>query len=99
MLYEYMHQPPLTPYTHQQRQLIYTFRYHLLHNPHSLTKFLRCINWNNEEQCLEAITIIRMWDAIDPHEALQLLTRNYTNIHIRSYGVQQLSSIDESSLR
>lgn len=99
ILYECMHQPLLTSYTLYQKQLLYTFRYNLLYNPYALTKFLRCIDWNNDEQILEATTILRIWEPIDPKESLQLLTKNYTNIHIRSYAIQQLYKIDDDNLR
>ncbi|TKR96795.1 hypothetical protein L596_010764 [Steinernema carpocapsae] len=74
----------------EQRDLIWKFRYYLQRDKKALTKFVRSVNWEEKDEVNQAVKIIKEWDPIDPVDALELLSPDFHNIHVRKYAVSRL---------
>ena len=66
-----------------------------LHISQALTKFLKCVNWNHQSETKQAIELLHKWDPIDPVDALELLTPQFTNKTVRQYAVSRLKQAND----
>ncbi|GAM23254.1 hypothetical protein SAMD00019534_064290, partial [Acytostelium subglobosum LB1] len=94
--------PPNTQFAPKDSFLIWKFRYHLSNNKKALTKFLRCVEWNEAHQRSEALSILPKWDPIDVADALELLSSTFSHkntLNVRKYAVDILrKAVDEELL-
>ncbi|EFA77138.1 phosphatidylinositol 3-kinase [Heterostelium album PN500] len=93
--------PPNTQFSAKDSILMWKFRYYLVNNKKALTKFLRCVEWNEAHQKNEALSILPKWEQIDVTDALELLssTFNHKNtLNVRKYAVDILRKADDEEL-
>ncbi|CEF65579.1 Phosphatidylinositol 3-kinase catalytic subunit type 3 [Strongyloides ratti] len=88
--------PSCVPITSEERDLIWKFRYWLMKFPSALTKFVRCINWEIENEVKHAIKFINEWALCDAADALELLSDQFIHPFVRSYAVARLQEADDS---
>uniref|UniRef100_A0A914WFW2 Phosphatidylinositol 3-kinase catalytic subunit type 3 n=1 Tax=Plectus sambesii TaxID=2011161 RepID=A0A914WFW2_9BILA len=75
----------------EQRDLIWKFRFYLSGNKKALTKFLRSVNWEEEQEARQATDLLKEWAAIDSEDALELLSPTFTYPSVRRYAVSRLT--------
>ncbi|XP_066921593.1 phosphatidylinositol 3-kinase catalytic subunit type 3-like isoform X2 [Clytia hemisphaerica] len=90
--------PPTTNLTSEEKDLIWQFRFYLTSQKKALTKFLKCVNWNHPSETKQAIELLHKWDPIDPVDALELLTPQFTNKTVRQYAVSRLKQANDEDL-
>lgn len=90
--------PPSESFTPQEKDLIWRFRFYLSKNKKALTKFLRCIDWNDKVEVKQAIEILQKWEKIDVSDALELLGKSFSAPEVREYAVARLDSAKDDEL-
>jgi phosphatidylinositol 3-kinase len=90
--------PPTEPISIDEKDLIWRFRFYLSKNKKALTKFLRCIAWDEPAEAKQAVELLDQWDKIDVDDALELLGKTFTARAVRSYAVERLNSADADEL-
>eukprot|EP01133_Synstelium_polycarpum_P003796 gene3796-4377_t len=93
--------PPNTQFSSKDSILIWKFRYFLSNNKKALTKFLRCVEWNETHQKNEALSILPKWEPIDVTDALELLSSAFMHkntINVRKYAVEILRKAEDDEL-
>lgn len=89
--------PPLQTIAQKDRQLLWKYRYWLCKEAKALTKFLTCVDWENEKEVNEAKKLIDRWSKIDTIDALVLLSKYFKGIDVvRNYAVQILEKAEDS---
>uniref|UniRef100_A0A0N4ZFN4 Phosphatidylinositol 3-kinase catalytic subunit type 3 n=1 Tax=Parastrongyloides trichosuri TaxID=131310 RepID=A0A0N4ZFN4_PARTI len=88
--------PSCVPITPEERDVIWKFRYWLMKFPSALTKFVRCINWEIEEEVNQAKKFMNNWALCDATDALELLSDQFVHPFVRSYAVSRLQEADDS---
>ena len=58
----------------ENKNLLWKFRYFLIGNKFALTKFLHCVTWNKDKECVEALSLFDKWIKIELDEAISLLS-------------------------
>lgn len=89
--------PSKTP-TQEERRLVWKFRYILTENKNALTKFLRCVDWEDTNDSSHALELLKTWAPIDTADALELLGSAFKNQAVRTHAVQQLHKADNAEL-
>lgn len=64
-------------------------------NLQALTKFLKCVNWNNEQECKEALELMQKWEPINVEDSLELLSPAFQERAVRQYAVGRLMQADD----
>eukprot|EP00462_Mataza_sp_D1_P020946 CAMPEP_0175147654 /NCGR_PEP_ID=MMETSP0087-20121206/16121_1 /TAXON_ID=136419 /ORGANISM="Unknown Unknown, Strain D1" /LENGTH=820 /DNA_ID=CAMNT_0016432885 /DNA_START=12 /DNA_END=2474 /DNA_ORIENTATION=+ len=82
----------------EERQLLWRFRFSLTENKKALPKFLRCVDWKDNNETKQAEDLLKVWAPVDLADALQLLSKDFTNSVVRQYAVTQLEAADEEDL-
>jgi len=82
----------------EAKDLLWTYRFTLLENKRALTKFLRCVDWENKQYRTEAISLLKDWTDIEAVDALELLSEFFTDSNVREYAVKQLENVDDEEL-
>jgi phosphatidylinositol 3-kinase len=80
------------------KSLMWTFRYSLVENDKALTKFLRCVRWDNAEEVTEALALLPLWTKISVSDALELLSPDFDNPTVRYHGVRMLADAADEDL-
>ena len=91
--------PPTRQLTSDEEALIWMYRYYLCRFKKALPKFLRCIDWEDENEVEIAMEIVQVWDSIDVEDALGLLSAQFSHSSVRSYAVKRLSDANDDDLR
>uniref|UniRef100_A0A7E4UXK9 Phosphatidylinositol 3-kinase catalytic subunit type 3 n=2 Tax=Panagrellus redivivus TaxID=6233 RepID=A0A7E4UXK9_PANRE len=78
--------------TVEKRDLLWKFRYYLQSNPDALTKFVRCVNWDNSDQHKQASAIVNDWKPTGISHVLELLGRDFPQPFVREYAVSRLKA-------
>lgn len=65
----------------------------------ALTKFLKCVNWNNEQECKEAVELMQKWEPINVEDSLELLSPAFQEPAVRQYAVGRLMQADDEVTR
>merc|ERR1740124_1797206 len=78
--------PPTANLTSEEMDSVWQFRFYLTSQKKALTKFLKCVNWNNSQETKQALDILYKWEPIDAVDALELLTPQFTNQKVRQYA-------------
>ena len=83
----------------QEKDLIYKFRYYLTRDKKALTKFLKCVNWNDVVESKHAIDLLNGWVSIDIEDSLELLGLEFSSVaSVLSFGVAQLKRATDDEL-
>ncbi|KAG1669855.1 Phosphatidylinositol 3-kinase catalytic subunit type 3 [Nymphon striatum] len=90
--------PPTKILTSEEQDLIWKFRFYLTTQEKALAKFLKCVNWNTSSESKQALELLKMWHAMDVEDALELLSKHFTNQTVRMYAVTRLSQAPDEDL-
>ena len=91
--------PPTEPLTPDEKDMIWRFRYYLSENQRALTKFLRSVNWSdNDVEVKQAIELMEKWEPIDVDDALELLSGSFSHPSVRAYAVSRMETADDEDL-
>ncbi|CAG9466913.1 unnamed protein product [Pedinophyceae sp. YPF-701] len=82
----------------EDRELLWRFRYRLLESPGALTKFMRCVDWSDQSEVKEALTLLSQWAAIGAADALELLTSDFWHRALRRHAVDALKRAPNAEL-
>jgi phosphatidylinositol 3-kinase len=84
----------------EQKDLLWRFRYSLTDNKQALTKFVMCVDWNEESEVKQATELLQKWVAIDFAAALKLLGKEpeFKNVVVRHYAVTTLQRASDDEL-
>lgn len=82
-----------------EKELLRNFRFSLIDNPKALSKFLRCIHWDDTSDVEQGIRMIKEWTNIGVMDALELLSPDFENEFVRDYAVQQLQHASNAELQ
>lgn len=66
--------PDFTSLSVENKALLWHYRYSLTSNKRALIKFLQCVNWTNEKEEQEGMSMLKKWVEIDIEQALPLLS-------------------------
>ena len=83
----------------QEKDLLWKFRYYLTRDKKALTKFLKCVIWSDPVEAKQAIDLLSAWVSIDVEDALELLSPDFIDPTVRSFGVSQLRRADDDELQ
>eukprot|EP00808_Paulinella_micropora_P001594 g58755.t1 len=89
---------PNTVLSGPDKELLWKFRYHLLDNKYALPKFLRCVDWSDENETKQALQLMLQWSEVDIADALELLSSFFRHQAVRQYAVRQLQRADDEEL-
>ena len=85
--------------TSDEQDLIWTYRYYLARFKKALPKFLKCIDWDDEQEVTVAMELVELWEFIDVEDALGLLSAQFTHSFVRLYAVKRLEAANDDDLR
>ncbi|KAI9359230.1 kinase-like domain-containing protein [Zopfochytrium polystomum] len=91
--------PPTQNLTTEEKDLLWKFRFYLTQNKKALTKFLKCIEWQDSVEVKQAVDLILGWAEIDVEDALELLGQSFRHPQVRGYAVLQLKKANDEDLR
>ena len=82
----------------EEVDLIWKFRHHLTKDKRALTKFVKSVNWQDQNEARQAVQILPKWTEIDIDDALELLGPSIDNGAVRAYAVDRLRESDDEEL-
>ena len=82
----------------EEKDLIWKFRHHLSKEKKALTKFIKSVAWNDQNEVRQAIQMLPRWTEIDVDDALELLGPTFDNPAVRAYAVDRLRKADDDEL-
>ncbi|KFK40782.1 hypothetical protein AALP_AA2G040200 [Arabis alpina] len=91
--------PPTRTFSGDERQLLWKFRFFLMHEKRTLTKFLRCVEWSDVQEAKQAVQLMYKWPMIDVSDALELLSPLFESEEVRAYAVSVLGRADDEELQ
>uniref|UniRef100_A0A6A7FT86 Phosphatidylinositol 3-kinase catalytic subunit type 3 n=1 Tax=Hirondellea gigas TaxID=1518452 RepID=A0A6A7FT86_9CRUS len=97
-LSEIMEYPPTTVLTGSELDLFWKHRHYLSEHTAALTKFVKCINWDNPDQKKVAKHMLKEWAVLDAETALELLGPSFTVPEVRQYAVKRLGESSDDDL-
>lgn len=84
--------------TQSEKDLVWKFRFHLsLSEKKALTKFVRCVIWDDKVESKQGLDLMENWVTIDIEDSLELLGPMY-NKKVRRFAVEQLSRVEDEEL-
>lgn len=98
-LYALIERGPLDELTAQERDEIWKFRYFLSTRKRALTKFVKSVDWHNENEARQATPMLEKWAEIDVDDALELLGPQFDHPVVRSYAVDRLKKAGNDELQ
>ena len=75
--------------------MVWKFRYYLSREKKALTKFLKCVFWNDEQEGRQAVELMGMWADVDVEDSLELLSSSFLHASVRAHAVKQLAKADD----
>ncbi|KAJ3617233.1 hypothetical protein Zmor_008849 [Zophobas morio] len=93
-----MRSPPTKALTSKEKDLLWRYRYFLAGEEKALTFFLKCVDWENQGEVLQAVKLLGKWAPIQVDDALELLSSTFTHPQVRSHAVASLESASDSNL-
>jgi phosphatidylinositol 3-kinase len=63
-----------------------------------LAKFVKSVNWNDQNEMKQAVQVLGRWTEIDVDDALGMLGPSFDNPTVRSYAVDRLRKADDNEL-
>lgn len=85
--------------TSDEQDLIWTYRYYLCRFKKALPKFLKCIDFEDNQEVEVAMELVELWEFIDVEDALGLLSAYFTHSFVRLYAVKRLEAANDDDLR
>ena len=82
----------------EEKDLVWKFRHHLTRDKRALTKFVKSVGWNDQNESRQAVQILPKWTEIDVDDALELLGPTFDNPAVRAYAVDRLRASDDEEL-
>ncbi|KAI4221107.1 MAG: hypothetical protein L6R40_008655 [Gallowayella cf. fulva] len=82
----------------EEIDLVWKFRHHLTKDKRALTKFVKSVNWQDQNESRQAVQILPKWTEIDVDDALELLGPTLDNPAVRAYAVDRLRESDDEEL-
>lgn len=76
--------------TSEEQDLVWKFRFYLINQKKALTKFLKCLNWEQQTEVNQAIELLKSWQPMDIEDALELLSPHFQHPAVRRYAVSRL---------
>ena len=89
---------PTVELTDKEKDEVWRFRHHLMRDKRALTKLVKSVNWNEQTESRQAISLLPKWVEIDVDDALELLGPSVQNPAIRAYAVDRLRKADDDEL-
>ena len=81
-----------------ERELIIKCRHYYKNTSSYLPIFLSAIDWSNPEEIAEAHLMLKLWEPMNPEEALALLDARFPDSDVRLYAVQRISEFSDDDL-
>ncbi|KAL8694116.1 MAG: hypothetical protein Q9218_001169 [Villophora microphyllina] len=82
----------------EEVDLVWKFRHHLTKDKRALTKFVKSVNWQDQNEARQAVQLLPKWTEIDVDDALELLGPTVDNPAVRAYAVDRLRESDDEEL-
>ncbi|KAI4104057.1 MAG: hypothetical protein L6R37_003463 [Teloschistes peruensis] len=82
----------------EEVDLVWKFRHHLTKDKRALTKFVKSVNWQDQNEARQAVQLLPKWTEIDVDDALELLGPSIDNPAVRAYAVDRLRESDDEEL-
>lgn len=80
------------------QDLIWKYRFYLSSQSKALSKFLKCVNWDQTSESQQALQLMTRWAPIEPHQALELLGPDFPHPAVRAYAVSRLQQAQDEEL-
>lgn len=90
--------PSTKPLTNEEQDHVWKFRFYLSTQKKALTKFLKCVNWTQQNEVRQAISMMRIWVPMDVEDALELLSSNFTHPAVRKYAISRLQQAPDEDI-
>lgn len=81
-----------------EKDLIWKFRHHLTKDKRALTKFVKSVAWQDQNEARQAVQLLPKWTEIEVDDALELLGPTFDNPAVRAYAVDRLRESDDDEL-
>ena len=82
----------------EEKDLVWKFRHHLTRDKRALTKFVKSVAWQDQNEARQAVQLLPKWTEIDVDDALELLGPTFDNPAVRAYAVDRLRESDDEEL-
>lgn len=82
----------------EEKDLVWKFRHHLTRDKRALTKFVKSVAWQDQNEARQAVQLLPKWTEIDVDDALELLGPTFDNPAVRAYAVDRLRESDDDEL-
>ena len=89
---------PTVELSDKEKDEVWRFRHHLTRDKRALTKLVKSVNWNEQTESRQAISLLPKWAEIDVDDALELLGPGVRNPAVRAYAVDRLRKADDEEL-
>lgn len=89
---------PTVELSDKEKDEVWRFRHHLTRDKRALTKLVKSVNWNEQNESRQAIALLPKWAEIDIDDALELLGKGVRNPAVRAYAVDRLRKADDEEL-
>ena len=98
-LIEIVGYPSTRALSREEEDLIWKYRYYLSNDKKALSKFVRCISWENKSEASIAMElIINTWAKMDVEDALELLGPEFRYQGLRQYAIGRLRETSDGDL-
>jgi phosphatidylinositol 3-kinase len=91
--------PPTKQLSDSEKNLLWKFRFYLTREKKALTKFVKCVIWDDPIESKQAAELLALWVEIDVEDALELLCPEFTDQNVRIFAVDQLRRADDTELQ
>lgn len=90
--------PPTKQLSNEEQDHVWKFRFYLRNQKKALTKFLKCINWKQQSEVDQALSMLESWTPMDVEDALELLSENFSHPTVRKYAISRLQQAPDEDL-
>lgn len=90
--------PPTKQLSNEEQDHVWRFRFYLSNQKKALTKFLKCVNWTQNNEVRQALSMLKIWAPMDVEDALELLSPNFTHPAVRKYAISRLQQAPDEDL-
>eukprot|EP00163_Fabomonas_tropica_P021263 TRINITY_DN3727_c0_g1_i2.p1 TRINITY_DN3727_c0_g1~~TRINITY_DN3727_c0_g1_i2.p1 ORF type:complete len:864 (-),score=149.89 TRINITY_DN3727_c0_g1_i2:265-2856(-) len=89
---------PIKPLSVDDKDILWKYRFSLVHEKKALTKFLKSVDWTDRQEAKQAAELLRDWARPDFDDALELLSSQFHEGTVRGYAVDLLSQASDDAL-
>ncbi|WFC98087.1 phosphatidylinositol 3-kinase [Malassezia yamatoensis] len=91
--------PSTRPLSSAEKDLVWSFRFHLTRFPKALTKFLKSVVWSDSYETRQATEVLLpMWAEPELSDVLELLGPWFRDLRVRLYAVRLLRRASDDEL-